>query len=131
ANGSLVVRVLALGLMQGDTSLADVDTILSAINDGRSRNEQFQAMVLAQKCWTKLSPAEQSDIRWAIGRAKFEPGGDRYRKAQELLGPGLPDPVLPGAGTRSADAASQRGRVDFDGERLSDAAASSGGKSGA
>jgi hypothetical protein len=97
ANGSLIVRVLAIGLMQGDTSLADVDTILSAINDGRSRNEQYQAMVLAQKFWTKLSPAEQSDIRWAIGRAKFEPGGDRYRKAQELLGPGLPDPELPEA----------------------------------
>jgi hypothetical protein len=97
ANGSLVVRVLAIGLMQGDTSLADMDTILSAINDGRSRNEQFQAMMLAQKFWTKLSPAEQSDIRWAIGRAKFEPGGDRYRKAQELLGPGLPEPDLPEA----------------------------------
>src|ERR1700742_2097276 len=97
ANGSLVVRVLALGLMQGDTSLADVDTILSAINEGRSRNEQFQAMVLAQKFWTRLSPAEQSDIRWAIGRAKFEPGSARHRKAQELLGPGLPDPELPEA----------------------------------
>ena len=97
ANGSLVVRVLALGLMQGDTSLADVDTILSAINEGRSRNEQFQAMVLAQKFWTKLSPAEQSDIRWAVGRAKFEPGSARDEKAQELLGPGLPDPGLPEA----------------------------------
>jgi len=97
ANGSLVVRVLAIGLMQGDTSLADVDTILSAINEGRSRNEQFQAMVLAQKFWTKLSPAEQSDIRWAVGRAKFEPGSARYEKAQELLGPGLPDPGLPEA----------------------------------
>jgi hypothetical protein len=96
-NGSLVVRVLAIGLMQGDTSLADVDTVLSAINEGRSRNEQFQAMVLAQKLWPKLSPAEQSDIRWAIGRAKFEPGSSRYRKAQELLGPGIPDPELPEA----------------------------------
>ena len=97
ANGSLVVRVLAIGLMQGDTSLADVDTILSAINEGRSRNEQFQAMVMAQKYWNRMSSSEQTEIRWAIEQANFEPGSDRQRKAAELLVPGPPDQRIPGA----------------------------------
>jgi hypothetical protein len=97
ANGAMVVRVLVLGLMQGDTSLADVDTVLSAINEGRSRNEQFQALVLAEKCWSRLSSSEQSEIRWAIERANFEPGGDRQQKAAQLLTPGAPEDRLPGA----------------------------------
>jgi hypothetical protein len=34
ANGSVVIRVLILGLMQGDVSLADVNTIVAAATDG-------------------------------------------------------------------------------------------------
>ena len=97
ANGSMVVRVLVLGLMQGDTSLADVDTILSAINEGRSRNEQFQALLLTERCWTRMNSSEQSEIRWAIERANFEPGSDRQRKAAELLLPSTPEEHLPRA----------------------------------
>jgi hypothetical protein len=97
ADGSMVMRVLVLGLMQGDTSLADSDSILSAIREGRSRNEQFQAMVLAQKYWKRMSTSEQTEIRWAIEQANFEPGSDRQRKAAELLVPGPPDQPIPGA----------------------------------
>jgi len=88
ADGSVVMRVLVLGLMQGDMSLADSDTILSAIRQGRSRNEAFQAMVLAQKYWKRMSSSEQTEIRWAIEQANFEPGGNLQRKAAELLMPG-------------------------------------------
>jgi hypothetical protein len=97
ADGSMVMRVLVLGLMQGDTSLADPDSILSAIREGRSRNEQFQALVLAQKYWKRMSSSEQTEIRWAIEQANFEPGSDRQRKAAELLVPGPPDQRIPDA----------------------------------
>jgi hypothetical protein len=86
ANGSVVMRVLVIGLMQGDVSLADADTILSAINDGRSRNEQYQALSLAKQCWDRMSPSDRTEIRWAIERANFTPGGTRHRKALEFLG---------------------------------------------
>jgi hypothetical protein len=88
ADGSVVMRVLVLGLMQGDVSLADSDTILSAIRQGRSRNEAFQAMVLAQKYWKRMSSSEQTEIRWAIEQANFEPGSNLQQKAAELLMPG-------------------------------------------
>ena len=97
ADGSMVMRVLVLGVMQGDISLADSDTILSAIREGRSRNEQFQAMVLAQKYWKRMSSSEQTEIRWAIEQASFEPGSDRQRKAAEILVPGPRDQRIPGA----------------------------------
>lgn len=46
-NGTPTMRVLALGLMEGDPSLADGATILSAIADSRSGNEQFHGLRLA------------------------------------------------------------------------------------
>jgi hypothetical protein len=97
ADGSMVMRVLALGLMQGDTSLADSDSILSAIREGRSRGEQFQAMMLAQKYWKRMSSSEQTEIRWAIEQAHFEPGSSLQRKAAEILVPGPRDECIPGA----------------------------------
>src|SRR6201992_3500957 len=85
ADGSMVMRVLVLGVMQGVTSLADSDTILSAIREGRSRGEQFQGMVLAQKYWKRMSSSEQTEIRWAIEQANFEPGSTLQQKAAEIL----------------------------------------------
>jgi len=96
ADGSMVMRVLALGLMQGDVSLADSDTILSAVREGRSRNEQFQAMVLAQKYWKRMSTSEQTEIRWAIEQANFEPGSHLQHKAAEILIPGPRDERIRG-----------------------------------
>jgi hypothetical protein len=85
ANGSLVIRVLALGLMQGDQSLADDATITAAITDGRSRNEQYQGLQLAKVCWPGLSPQERQEVRGAIKQADFPQGTDRSRLAQEVL----------------------------------------------
>lgn len=89
ASGSLVVRVLALGLMQGDWSLADVGTITAAVQDGRSRNEQYQGLQLAKLCWPRLSTAERQEVRRAIGQTDLEADSGRWRKAQEVLS--LPD----------------------------------------
>jgi hypothetical protein len=62
ANGSLAMRVLALGLMQGDPPLADGATILASIGDPRSDNEQYQGMLLAEHCWPRLPPQERAAI---------------------------------------------------------------------
>jgi hypothetical protein len=85
ANGSVVVRVLVLGLMQGDISLADAGTMVSAVTDSRSRNEQYQGLELARICWQRLSPGERKEIRDAIERVNIEPGTDRWDAAQKIL----------------------------------------------
>lgn len=85
ANGSLVVRVLVLGLMQGDRSLADIGTITAAITDGRSRNEQYQGLQLARLCWPRLSPPERREIRTAVEQTDLGSGNARWRLAQEVL----------------------------------------------
>jgi len=82
-NGSLVVRVLALGIMQGDISLADAATITAAITDGRSRNEQYQALQLAKRCWHRLSASDKRQIRASIDSEKLT--GSRWPLAQEVL----------------------------------------------
>jgi hypothetical protein len=84
-NGSVVMRVLALGLMQGDRSLANVSTIVSAVIDGRSRNEQYQGLHLAELCWPRLPSPDRHEVFRAIERANFEPGNDRWQRAQQVL----------------------------------------------
>lgn len=57
ARGTLGMRVLALGLMEGDPALADGPPVQEAIADPRSANEQYHGMELARKCWARLRPA--------------------------------------------------------------------------
>jgi hypothetical protein len=85
ANGSVVMRVLALGLMQGDRSLADVQTIVSAVVNGRSRNEQYQGLKLAKLCWCGFSMPDRQEICKTIEQADIEPGSDRWQLAQDVL----------------------------------------------
>ncbi|WP_199517275.1 hypothetical protein [Nucisporomicrobium flavum] len=66
--GSPVIRALALGLMEGDTSLADGETIQAAIGASRSGNEQYHGLKLAQLAWRQLAPAERSAIHGSIDR---------------------------------------------------------------
>jgi hypothetical protein len=85
ANGSVIVRVLVLGLMQGDRSLADVPTMAAALLDSRSKNEQFQGLQLARQCWPTLSLTDRQDVRAAVELATLEPGSDRWHLAQDVL----------------------------------------------
>ena len=85
ANGSVVMRALALGLMQGGRSLADASTITSAVIEGRSRNEQYQGLRLTRLCWPRLPLSDRREIRRAIEQAEMEPGSDRWQLAQEVL----------------------------------------------
>lgn len=85
SNGSVVMRVLALGLMQGDISLADAGTIISAVADSRSKNEQYQGLILAEICWPRFSVSDKKEILMAIQRANIDHGSDRWHVAQRLL----------------------------------------------
>jgi len=86
SNGSVVMRVLVLGLMQGDISLADSGTVISAVIDSRSRNEQYQGLRLAEICWPRFSATDKQEIRQAIQRASIDHGADRWHVAQRVLG---------------------------------------------
>lgn len=86
ANGSLAMRVLALGLMQGDPTLADGATILASIGDPRSRNEQFQGLQLADRCWQRLPRQDQAAIHALLeSNPNITPGTDRRNLADEIL----------------------------------------------
>jgi hypothetical protein len=85
ANGSVVVRVLVLGLMQGDVSLADARTVISAVTDSRSRNEQYQGLVLAEMCWPRFSATDRKEIQDAVRRANIDRRSDRWRIAKYVL----------------------------------------------
>jgi hypothetical protein len=85
SKGSPVMRVLVLGLMQGDPSLADAATLAGAIADGRSRNEQYQGLRLTAKCWHRLPRSGQEAIRIAINGADIPASGDRRNEANAIL----------------------------------------------
>jgi hypothetical protein len=88
ADGSPTIRVLILGLMEGDPSLADADTIASAIRDSRSGNEQYHALRLAQLRWLRLTEDERAQLAKVIGEDPFvRDDTDRRRVAEQLVGP--------------------------------------------
>ncbi len=66
ANDSPAMRALALGLMKGDSELADGGTVLAAIADPRSVSEQRQGLELAKLCWPHLTTSYRSAIRSVI-----------------------------------------------------------------
>ena len=85
ANGSPELRILAIGLMKGDPSLADGATILAAIADPRSPGEQYQGLELAKICWPQLTRSYRSAIQSVVAdSAEIRTGGDRAQIAAEL-----------------------------------------------
>lgn len=90
ANAAPTMRVLVLGLMQGDCSLADGPTILSAVADPRSKNEQFQGLQLATLCWRRLARQERVALKYIIRTdPDIDAGSSRHQVAEEILN--LPD----------------------------------------
>lgn len=86
ANPAPTMRVLALGLMKGDSDLADGGTVLAAIADPRSVNEQYQGLELAKLCWPALSTSYRSAIRSVIEANPEAMSGSLQRPlAQEIL----------------------------------------------
>jgi hypothetical protein len=86
SGGTPMMRVLTLGLMEGDPSLADGPTILSAIVDFRSRNEQYHGLWLAQRCWRRLAHSERRAIQTAVAEdTGIPPDSDRRPLADAVL----------------------------------------------
>ena len=84
ANASPTMRVVALGLMKGDSELADGGTVLAAIADPRSVDEQYQGLELAKLCWPQLTTSYRSAIRSVID-ANPEVMAGHQALAQEIL----------------------------------------------
>lgn len=85
-NAAPTMRVLALGLMRGDLSLADGPLILDAIENSRSGHEQYQGLQLAQQCWHRLTSGYRTGLRGAIEadpQIKADPS--RQELAEKIL----------------------------------------------
>lgn len=85
-NAAPTMRSLALGLMKGDSGLADGGSVLAAIADPRSVSEQYQGLELAKLCWPHLSASYRTAIRSVIeGNAEIMAVPTRRTLAQEIL----------------------------------------------
>jgi hypothetical protein len=83
-DGSPMIRVLTLGMMQGDPSLADGATIIAAITDSRSGNEQYHGLKLAKICWRRLSQSERNAILAGAKDSFVQQDPDRKQLADDL-----------------------------------------------
>jgi len=84
-NGSPIVRVLALGLMEGDLSLIDIQVLLEAVNRSLTGNEQFHALKLVLNGWGRLAPDERTELRAAIDSdPQISHGRGRSELAQRI-----------------------------------------------
>ena len=85
-NGSPMIRVLTLGLMEGDPSLADDAAILSAVGDSRSGNEQYHGLKLAVLCWQKLPKSSQQALKSLVRENSYiQQDSERWNLAEHLL----------------------------------------------
>jgi len=83
--GTPIVRVLALGLMEGDPSLIDGDLLLEAVSRSLTGNEQYHALRLVRDEWDRLSPAEHAALRSAIDASpRLKNGTARAELAQQI-----------------------------------------------
>ena len=81
-----VVRVLVLGLMLGDPSLADAATIEDAITRSRTGNEQYQGLRLALLVGPRLPVGDRRRLRAAIeADPMIRTGQDRTTLSAEAL----------------------------------------------
>jgi len=90
-NGSPVMRVLSLGLMEGDPSLADMATVISALSEPRSRNEQYHGLELARDMLPSLHASDRERLRSVVkdnilDNDAISGGSDRAVLARKILG---------------------------------------------
>ncbi|GHF31480.1 hypothetical protein GCM10018790_06620 [Kitasatospora xanthocidica] len=90
ADGSEGRRIQALALMQGDPSLADLDSVLDAITQPRSGFEQYHALLAARGLLSRLPAAGAQRLRDAVATQLVDPrgipyGSDRAWLAEKIL----------------------------------------------
>ncbi|MFJ2805808.1 hypothetical protein [Kitasatospora sp. NPDC087271] len=90
ADGSEGRRIQALALMQGDPSLADLPSLLDAIERPRSGFEQYHALLAARGLLSRLPGAEAQRLRDAVAGQLVLPegipyGSDRSWLAEKIL----------------------------------------------
>ncbi|WP_353809680.1 hypothetical protein [Agromyces sp. SYSU T00194] len=85
-DGAPVVRVIAIGLMLGDVSLADGGTLLDAVSRSRTPKEQTGALLVVERAWQSLMRADREALRSAIREDRFIPRNhDRKAIADRIL----------------------------------------------
>lgn len=83
--GSPIVRVLALGLMEGDPSLLDSQVLLTAINTSLTGNEQYHALRVIRNGWGQLSQTQRGELLAAINsNPQIAKGPARREVANEI-----------------------------------------------
>lgn len=89
-NGPPVVRAIALGLMDGDPALADPETVISAVTDARSANEQLHGLQMAGQIWHRMEPEQRSALLDQAGSdQRVSEHSDRARLIEELRQRGI------------------------------------------
>jgi hypothetical protein len=95
ASDDPAIRVVALGLMKGAPDLADGATLLTAIADPKSPNEQYQGLALVKVCWPHLSKTYRTAIRSVIeGDIDVPAGSGRRALADQILALPLSDELI-------------------------------------
>lgn len=85
-SGSPAERVLAFGLLQSDPQMATVDLLRKGIEQSRSGNEQYHALLATRARWPTLSGAERDQLRRSIREAPYIAEDlDRAEIARDLL----------------------------------------------
>ncbi|MER7751381.1 hypothetical protein [Kitasatospora sp. NPDC097643] len=90
ADGSEGRRIQALALMQGDPALADLPSVLEAIERPRSGFEQYHALLAARGLLSRLPAGEAQRLRDAVAGQLVLPdgipyGSDRSWLAEKIL----------------------------------------------
>ncbi|MEV7185730.1 hypothetical protein [Kitasatospora sp. NPDC093102] len=90
ADGSEGRRIQALALMQGDPALADLPSVLDAIEHPRSGFEQYHALLAARGLLSRLPAAGAQRLRDAVAAQLVDPrgipyGSDRSWLAEKIL----------------------------------------------
>ncbi|WP_371480126.1 hypothetical protein [Kitasatospora sp. NBC_00315] len=94
-------RVQALALMQGDPALADLDSVLEAIEHPRSAFEQYHALLAARGLASRLAAAAWQRMRDTVSAQLVAPGGIPYGSDRSWLA----EKILARADTAPADGA--------------------------
>ncbi|MEV6335873.1 hypothetical protein AB0M12_14300 [Nocardia vinacea] len=80
-------RVIAIALMQGDSTLTDIERLAHAIDEPRSAFEQYHAL-FALRLWLRtgaqLDAAQQTLLNRALANRYISSGTDRYELARDI-----------------------------------------------